>query len=119
MKKADIQNGAIANVIEVDPDNVPDWAADWPTVTNEGPGWLYDGSTFSEPVPTAEEVAIELAQARAAAIAEVVAETERKRLQVIHDAVAVDFKDVKNVKDVAGKLALIKAANTKAESLKK
>jgi len=67
VKKADIQNGTIANVIEVDPDNVPEWAADWPWVTNEGIGWLYDGSTFNAPEPKAEEIAAALAQARAAA----------------------------------------------------
>lgn len=62
--------------------------------------------------PTAEEV---LAQARAAAVAELVAETERKRLQVIHDAVAVDFKDAKNVKDVSDKLKELKEAKEPKE----
>jgi hypothetical protein len=63
MKKADIQNGVIANVIEVDPDNVPGWAEDWPTVTNEGPGWLYEGSAFKAPPPVPRYADIESARA--------------------------------------------------------
>jgi hypothetical protein len=49
MKKADIKNGVIANVIVVDPADVPEWAKDWPTVTVEGAGWLYDGQKFTAP----------------------------------------------------------------------
>ena len=70
MKKAEMKNGIIANVIEVDPDNVPEWAKDWPTVTVEGAGWLYDGKKFIAPVPTAQEIDAEMAQARAAINAE-------------------------------------------------
>jgi hypothetical protein len=58
MKKAEISNGIVVNVILVDPQNVPDWCADWPETDEAGPGWLYDGSTFSPPppvTPTREE----------------------------------------------------------------
>jgi hypothetical protein len=58
MRKAEISNGIVVNVILVDPQNVPDWCASWPETEEAGPGWLYDGSTFSPPppvVPTREE----------------------------------------------------------------
>jgi hypothetical protein len=51
MKKAEISNGIVVNVILVDPQNIPDWCADWPETEEAGPGWLYDGSTFSPPPP--------------------------------------------------------------------
>ena len=51
MKKAEISNGVVINVILVDPQNIPDWCADWPETQEAGPGWLYDGSTFSLPEP--------------------------------------------------------------------
>ena len=54
--------------------------------------------------------AIALAQARAAAVAELVADTERKRLEIVRDAVAVEFKDAKSEKDVSDKLAQLKLA---------
>ena len=54
--------------------------------------------------------AIALAQARAAAVAELVAEGERKRLDAIRDTVAVEFKDAKSEKDVSDKLMQLKAA---------
>jgi len=54
MKKAQMQNGIIANVIEVDPDNVPEWARDWPWVTTQGIGWTFDGKNFTAPAPEPE-----------------------------------------------------------------
>ena len=54
--------------------------------------------------------AFALAQARAAAVAELVADTERKRLEIIRDAVAVEFKNAKSEKDVSDKLAQLKLA---------
>ena len=51
----------------------------------------------------------QLAQARAAAIEETIADTERKRLDAVRDAVAAEFKDAKSAKDVADKLAELKA----------
>ena len=75
----------------------------------------WNGSTWEKlaerpalpPGPTAEEV---LAQARAAAIEEIIADTERKRLDAVRDAVAVEFKDAKSEKDVSDKLAQLKLA---------
>lgn len=49
MRLAQIDNGKVVNVIEVDPADVPDWAASWPQIPNGGPGWAYDGAVFSPP----------------------------------------------------------------------
>lgn len=49
MVKAQIKNGVVVNVIVVDPDNVPDWCYDWPTIEIGGIGWLWDGSVFTPP----------------------------------------------------------------------
>jgi hypothetical protein len=49
MIKAQVENGIVVNVIDVDPNNVPDWCADWPEITEAGIGWTYDGHSFSEP----------------------------------------------------------------------
>lgn len=63
MRLAQIENGLVVNVIEVDPQNIPDWAADWPEAGNAGPGSTYDGQTFTAPVEvgtvTAEDVKAE------------------------------------------------------------
>lgn len=52
MRKAEIINGRIVNVVLVDPEKVPEWCADWPDAGNAGPGWLVlpDGS-FAPEVP--------------------------------------------------------------------
>lgn len=50
MKLAKIENGAVENIIVVDPDNIPDWCSDWPEATEETQvGGGYDGKSFSEP----------------------------------------------------------------------
>lgn len=49
MRLAEVKDGVVVNVIEVDPDGVPDWCADWPETESAGPGWLYDGSAFTAP----------------------------------------------------------------------
>jgi len=59
-----------------------------------------------EPEPT---VAEQLAQARAAAIEEIIADTERKRLDAVRNAVGVEFKDAKSETDISDKLAQLKA----------
>lgn len=63
MRLAQIENGLVVNVIEVDPQNVPEWAADWPEAGDAGPGSAYDGQTFTAPVEvgtvTAEDVKAE------------------------------------------------------------
>ena len=33
MKKAEIVSGKVVNIILVDPNNIPDWCADWPETT--------------------------------------------------------------------------------------
>lgn len=53
MRLAQIEDGIVVNVIEVDPVAVPDWAADWPEAAEAGPGWLWDGENF-EPPPEPE-----------------------------------------------------------------
>lgn len=64
MRKAEITSGIVTNVIVVDPDDVPDWATDWPTANDDvSPGWLHDGETFSAPPLTPEVIAERLAQA--------------------------------------------------------
>lgn len=49
MRKAQIENGLVINVIEVDPDHVPDWCRDWPTCEGAGPGWAYAEGEFHPP----------------------------------------------------------------------
>lgn len=51
MKKAQIKDGTVVNIIEVDPANIPEWCADWPTATDDANiGGTYDGVAF-HPVP--------------------------------------------------------------------
>lgn len=52
MRKAEIVNGRIVNVVLVHPEEVPEWCADWPDAGDAGPGWLLlpDGS-FAPEVP--------------------------------------------------------------------
>lgn len=49
MRLAQVSDGVVVNVIEVDPENIPDWAADWPEAETAGTGWMWDGEAFSEP----------------------------------------------------------------------
>lgn len=55
MRLAEIKNGVVVNVIEVDPATTPDWAAGWPEAGQAGPGWTYDGEVFSPPPPPTPE----------------------------------------------------------------
>jgi hypothetical protein len=50
MVKAQIENNIVVNVIVVDPENIPDWCVDWPTLTEGGVGWSWDGKDFISPV---------------------------------------------------------------------
>lgn len=54
MIKAQIENGIVVNVIVVDPENIPEWCADWPTITEGGIGWSWDGANFTAPPPPPE-----------------------------------------------------------------
>ena len=49
MRLAQIEAGVVVNVIIADPDSVPDWCADWPECPDGGPGWTFDGETYSPP----------------------------------------------------------------------
>ena len=49
MVKAQIKNGIVVNIIVVDPENVPTWCVNWPTVTGAGIGWSWDGINFNPP----------------------------------------------------------------------
>lgn len=51
MRLAQVVSGVVVNVIEVDPSGVPDWAEGWPVAETAGPGWTFDGDTFSPPDP--------------------------------------------------------------------
>jgi hypothetical protein len=53
VKKAVIENGKVVNIIEVDLENVPDWAIDYPNAVGARMGDDWDGVTFSrfEPDP--------------------------------------------------------------------
>ncbi len=52
MKRAEIIDGRIVNIIEVDPDNVPDWCAGWIDPGDAGIGWLHlPDDTFAPEVP--------------------------------------------------------------------
>ena len=79
------------------------------TIVNVATGKTTIDRDWTPPEPTAEQVAEQLAQARAAAIEEIIADTERKRLDAVRDAVADKFKDAKSAKDISDKLAELKA----------
>lgn len=71
MKLAEVEDGIVVNVIEVDPAHVPDWAEGWPDARDAGPGWTWDGESFAPPDDPAPEAApvppvISRFQARAA-----------------------------------------------------
>lgn len=57
MIKAQIENGIVVNVIVVDPENVPEWCINWPTLTEGGIGWSWNGTNFTPPVEP--EVAVD------------------------------------------------------------
>lgn len=64
MKLADIQNGVVRNIILVDPENLPDWAAHWPEIQEGfGIGDLYANGAF-EAVPVDLEALAESVRAQ-------------------------------------------------------
>jgi hypothetical protein len=67
MQKAEIKNGKVVNVLEIDPENIPDWCASWPNIADgAGIGWSYDGTQFTAPEPK-QPTLEEQSAARAAA----------------------------------------------------
>ena len=79
MRLAQIEDGVVVNVIEVDPAALPDWAQGWPEAGAAGPGWSWDGEVFTPPPPP------DPAEARTAAIARVNAQAGQVRLKVYTD----------------------------------
>lgn len=59
MQLAQVEDGIVVNAIEVEPGNIPDWAAGWPQLSGEAwIGWSWDGTSYSPPEappPTLEE----------------------------------------------------------------
>ena len=51
MRLAEIIDGVVTNVAEVDADTIPEFMADWVEAETAGPGWLYDGEEFTQPNP--------------------------------------------------------------------
>ncbi len=49
MRLAQVIDGIVTNVAEVDPENVPDFMADWLPAGDAGPGWHLDGDTLVAP----------------------------------------------------------------------
>ncbi|CAB4240537.1 hypothetical protein UFOVP3_34 [uncultured Caudovirales phage] len=65
MNKAEIKNSIITNIIVVDPNNIPDWCADWPEATElcDIGGSYVDGVFIPKPQPTPEPPPLEQQQA--------------------------------------------------------
>jgi len=73
MQKAEIKDGKVVNVLEIDPDNIPDWCASWPNITGIAAiGWSYDGVSFAEPEPDLEKLAADARKERDTILANVV-----------------------------------------------
>ena len=66
MKFAIIENGIVANVVVAD----EALESNWVETDQAGPGWLYDGSTFSPPPPVVPTKAEQEANRKAAYEAE-------------------------------------------------
>lgn len=57
--RAQIENGTVVNLIEVDPGDVPDWCAGWPDGEGAFIGWTYndaDGTFAAPPVPEPSQI---------------------------------------------------------------
>lgn len=50
MRLAEVVAGVVRNVIEVNPDSIPAFAANWPEAGDAGPGWTFNGTGFAPPV---------------------------------------------------------------------
>lgn len=73
MQKAEIKDGKIVNVLEIDPNNIPDWCASWPNITGmAGIGWSYDGAQFFAPETDLEKLAKDARNERGTILANVV-----------------------------------------------
>lgn len=83
MRLAEVVNGIVVNVAEVDPGQpVPAWASGWPDMGDTGgPGWLWDGASFAPPAPDPAD----MDRVRADAIANVESAIGLRRLEFITD----------------------------------
>lgn len=53
MQMVEVKDGIVVNIIEVDPDAIPDWCADWPDWRPQDViGWPYVESTANTPAET-------------------------------------------------------------------
>lgn len=51
MRKAKVENGVVVNVALFNPDNMPEWAAEWVDAPGDvSAGDLFDGKAFTKPV---------------------------------------------------------------------
>jgi hypothetical protein len=65
MRKAEIVDGVVVNILEVNPNEIPDWCADWPDAEAEtGIGHTWDGSAFRSPAIDVENVAFAVRRQR-------------------------------------------------------
>lgn len=49
MKKVEVKEGIVSNIIWVDPENIPDWCADWPDFKDSDViGFPYEDTTSGE-----------------------------------------------------------------------
>ena len=49
MRRAQVEDGIVLNVIIVDDESAPEWCADWPECPDGGPGWSYSDGIFVAP----------------------------------------------------------------------
>lgn len=61
---AKIESGVVVNVTKLDPNDIPTGFQNWVSCGNAGPGWRYDGATFSEPLPAPPDDALVSAEVR-------------------------------------------------------
>ena len=73
MQKAEIKDGKVINVLEINRANIPDWCASWPNITGgAGIGWSYDGAQFFPPEPDLKKLAADARKERDRALTAVV-----------------------------------------------
>ena len=79
MTKAFAQNGIVTDIARVDPYAIfrPAYAAQFIDAPDDvAPGWLYDGTTFTAPEKTPEQLREEAKAARAAAVEAITVTTQ-------------------------------------------
>lgn len=65
MRKAEIIDGVVVNIIEIDQSNIPDWCEDWPDAEADSfIGQLWNGSTYVSPPIDVEAVATSVREQR-------------------------------------------------------